>query len=332
MAAVQLSQTFYDAMGKNRWRSILLFTLFPVMLLAILYLGSFILASYSGNPSTDVVTETGNLFFSLSPWVIGGSVLWMIIMIFSGKNMILSLAGAHPIQKSDAPDLYRMVENLAIRTGIKTPAVYIIEDDSLNAFSTGYSPDHAAVTVTRGILTRLTAPEMEAVLAHEFGHIINRDTRTMLIAITMTGIIQLIADMILRSMWFSGMGRGGRRRGEGDSGALILVAIIAVWVIGFIGAILVQLGISRKREYLADAESAYLTRDPQHLISALQKITADPRVEQLDGKSSIAALCIANPLQEGDDERRSLLDSLQGLFSTHPATKDRITELKRMMP
>lgn len=326
MADTTLSQTFYDAMSKNRWRTVFLFALFPAMLLAIVYLGSFILAAYSGPGTEDIATRAGDLFFAISPWVIGGSILWMIIMVMSGKNMILSLSGAHPIQKSDAPGLYRIVENLAIRTGIKTPQVYIMEDDSLNAFATGYSPDKAAVTVTRGILKKLTASELEAVLAHEFGHIINRDTRTMLVAITMTGIIQLIADIILRSLWFSGS-RGGRRRGDGESGAIVFLAILAVWIIGFIGAILVQLGISRKREFLADAESAYLTRNPEGLISALEKITDDPRVEQLDGKRSIAALCIADPLEAGN---QSFLDSLQSVFSTHPSTKNRIAELRSM--
>lgn len=324
MAAPKLSQTFYNAIAKNRWRTIFLFALFPAMLLTILYLGSYILAAYGGS-GDDMTTQAGDLFFTLSPWIIGGSILWMIIMVFNGKNMILSLSGAHPIQKSDSPELYRIIENLAIRTGIKTPQVFVMEDDSLNAFATGYSPDKAAVTVTRGILKKLSPTELEAVLAHEFGHILHRDTRTMLVAITMTGIIQLIADMILRSLWFSGHARGGRRRG--NSGAIVFLAIIAVWVIGCIGAILVQLSISRKRELLADAESAYLTRNPQSLITALEKITADPRVEQLDGKRSIAALCIADPLEAGN---QSLLDSLQSLFSTHPSTKDRIKELRKM--
>lgn len=328
MADPQLTQTFYNAMSKNRWRTAFLFSLFPVMLLTIVYLGSYIVATYSESGYSDVTTQTGDLFFALSPWVIGGATLWTIIMILSGKNMILSFSGAHPLQQSDAPELFRIVDNLAIRTGIKTPQVYIMEDNSLNAFATGYSPDKSAVIVTRGILKKLSSPELEAVLAHEFGHILNRDTRTMLVAITVTGIIQLIADLILRSLWFSGRARGGRREAHDQSGVIVFFAIGAVWIIGCIGAILVQLGISRKREYLADAESVYLTRNPQSLITALEKITADPRVEQLDGQRSIAALCIADPLEEGN---RSLLDVLQGLFSTHPSTKKRIAELRSMM-
>jgi heat shock protein HtpX len=327
MAAPALSQTFYDAMGKNRWRTALLFSLFPPMMLAILYLGSYLAAAYGMAGPGDTMTQAGDLFFTWSPWIILGSVVWMLVMVLGGKRMILSLSGAKPIKKADAPELYRLVENLAIRTGIKTPEVYIMEDDSMNAFATGFSPDKAAVTVTRGLLNKLQPSELEAVLAHEFGHILNRDIRVMLIAITLVGIIQLLADVILRSLWYSGRRRSSNDRN--DNGGLVLLAILAVWIIGFIGSILVQLGISRRREYLADAESAYLTRNPSGLISALQKITSDPRVEQLDGKRSIAALCIADPLEDGAGKRH-FLDSLQGLFSIHSSTKDRIAELQRM--
>ncbi len=326
----ELATTFYGAMSKNRWRTVFLFALFPVMILLVVYLAILILTVSSGNGyGGDVTTQTVDMFFAVSPWVIGLSVLWMVIMVLSGKNMILSLSGAKPIEKKDAPELYRIVENLAIRTGIKTPSVYIINDPGMNAFATGYSPDNAAVTVTRGILERLSPSELESVLAHEFGHILNRDTRVMLIAITLVGILQLMADLVLRSLWFGGLrGRGRNREGGGESGLIILAAIIVIWLIGFVGSVLVQLGISRKREFLADAESAYLTRNPEGLITALQKITSDPHVDELRGKRSIAALCIADPLEE---DKQSFLDSLQGLFSTHPSTKKRIEELRRMM-
>lgn len=328
MAEPQFSQTFYDAKSKNRWRTAALFALFPAMLLCILYLGSFIAAAYGVAGEGDAVTQSVDLFFRFSPWVIVGSTLWMIAMVFGGKNMILSLSQAKPIEKAQAPELYRLVENLAIRTGIKTPEVYIMEDESLNAFATGFSPNKAAVTVTRGLLNKLTPAELEGVLAHEFGHIINRDIRVMLVAITMVGIIQLLADMILRSFWY--MGHGRRSNDRDNNGGLVVLAIILVWVIGFVGAILVQLGISRKREYLADAESAYLTRNPSALASALEKIAGDPRVEQLDGKRSIAQLCIADPLEDKEKNRASFLETMQGLFSTHPATKKRVEELRRM--
>ncbi len=330
MISEQLPQTFYDAKAKNRWRTAMLMLLFPAMILTITYLGIVIMQAYGGS-GPDPLGSSVDAFFAVSPFVIVGTALWTILMLFRGKNMVLRMAGARPIAKADAPEVYRIVENLAIRTGIKTPAVYIIEDESLNAFATGYSPDKAVVAVTRGIMGKLTKEELEAVLAHEFGHILNRDIRVMLIAVTLVGILQLMSDMILRGVWYGGRSRRSNSDGKNNGGGgIIILAIIAVWLIGFIGSVLVQLGISRKREFLADAESAYLTRNPEALMTALQKISSDARVEVLDGKRSIAALCIEDPL-ENKASRSSLLDSLQGLFSTHPSTKHRIEELRRMM-
>ncbi len=140
MNSERLPQTFYDAKAKNRWRTAMLMLLFPVMILFITYLGIMILQIYGGSGS-DPLGSSVDAFFAVSPFVIGGTVLWTILMILRGKNMVLKMAGAKPIAKADAPEVYRIVENLAIRTGIKTPAVYIIEDESLNAFATGYSPD-----------------------------------------------------------------------------------------------------------------------------------------------------------------------------------------------
>lgn len=334
MAIPEFAQTFYEARSKNRWRTLLLFALFPAMLLALTYLGILIATLAGSGEGADPVLaamQAGDAFFAFSPFVIGGATLWTALMVLGGgKSMVLSMAGAKPVTKQQHPELYRMVENLAIQTGIKTPQVYVIEDESMNAFATGFSPDRAAVTVTTGILKRLDPPELQAVLAHEFGHILNRDIRVMLVAITLVGILQLMADLILRGIWRSSgrvrVGSSDRKNG-GGAGLVIVLAIVAVWLIGFIGGTLVQLGISRKREFLADAESAALTRNPLSLASALRKISTDARVEVLDGKRSIAALCISDPLEQG---KLSLLDSLQGLFATHPKTEARIAELERM--
>lgn len=322
----ELSHTFYDAIAKNRWRTAFLFALFPAMMLTIVYLGSLITTLYASNlPVDQAFVAAGDLFFQFTPWVIVGSAVWILLMMLGGKNMVLSMAGAKLISKAEAPDLYRMVENLAIRTGMPTPQVYIIEDESMNAFATGFSPQSAVVAVTRGILRQLDKDELEAVLAHEFGHIICRDTRTMLIAITMVGVLQLLADMILRSMWYAG--RSKRSNEKNGAGGIIMLAAIAIWLIGFVGSVLVQLGISRRREFNADAQSAQLTRNPAGLISALQKISTDARVEVLDGKRSIAMLCIADPLE---GEKHSFLETIQSLFRTHPSTKRRIEELRGM--
>lgn len=319
-----MAVTTYDILRKNRWRTAWLLLLFPAMLATITFLGVLI-TSLSVTPETDqAIIVAGDMFFTIVPWVTVGSIVWMIIAVLSGKKMILGFAGAKPIEKRDNPELYRTVENLAIQTGIPTPKMYIIEDDSLNAFATGYSPQSGVVAITRGLLNKLSNAELEAVMAHEFGHILHRDTRVMLVAVTMVGIIQLVSELILRSFFYRSIGE--RDRDNGKAAGIILIAMIAIWLIGFLGAIFVQMGISRKREYMADAQSAHLTRHPDSLISALQKIAADPRVEVLDGKRSIAAMCIADPLER----KRNFFEKLNGLFASHPHMADRIQMLQQM--
>src|SRR3989338_5431837 len=308
------SRTTYEALAANRWRSLWLLMLFPAMLATIVLIGILVVVAAEQGVTDQSINRIGELFFGVIPFVIVGATLWIIIALLTGKRMVLSFAGAKPIKKAEAPELYRLVENLAIQTGIPTPTIYIIEDQSLNAFATGYKPEGAVVAVTRGILERLEKPELAAVLAHEFGHILHRD-------------IQLISELILRGL-FHGMygGRSDRKSGAGAAG-IIFLAAVAIWLIGFLGAMFVQLGLSRRREFMADTESAHLTRHPESLINALQKIAADPRVEVLDGKRSIAAMCIADPLEN----KRNLLENLQGLFSTHPRVQDRIRALQALV-
>jgi len=255
-------------------------------------------------------------------------VVWITIALAFGKHMILAFSGANPIEKRDNPELFRTVENLAIRTGIPTPNIYIIEDESMNAFATGFSPTDSAVAITTGLLKKLDKNELEAVMAHEFGHILHRDIRIMLIAVTMVGIIQLLAEVILRVVFqnIRAFSNGDEKKDSGQIIFVMIAAAVVIWLISFLGAIFVQMGISRKRELMADAQSANLTRNPTALISALQKISTDARVEILDGKRSIAAMCIADPLET----KSSFFDSLSGLFSSHPPVQERIEALQGM--
>ena len=321
--AVDLPPTCYEVMARNRWRTLLLFALFPIMLAAMTMLGSLALAIVESDGAGGAIGPSAlQNFLAISPVVGAVGTMWIGITLVSGKRMVLAFAGAKPIAKRDAPELYRIVENLAIRTGITMPALYVIDDPSLNAFATGYSPNRAAVAVTKGILEKLEKPELEAVLAHEFGHILSRDTRVMLIAIAMVGILQMLSEIVIRGIFHGSRGSRDRK----DGGPVLLLIAIGVWLIGSVCAVLVQMGISRKREYLADAQSAYLTRDPLSLAAALAKISADPRVEVLDGKRTAVALCIADPLEE----KQSFVDGMLGLFSTHPPVKDRIALLRGM--
>lgn len=306
-----------------------LFMLFPAMLFTITFLAIFAIAFFGTEDWVLASYEAGNMFFNVIPFVTIGATIWALISIFFGQKMILGFAGAKSIEKKDAPELYRIVENLAIRTGIPTPKIAIIEDQSMNAFATGFSPNNASVAITRGLLEKLNKKEVEAVMAHEMGHILHRDIRIMLIAVTMVGIIQLVAELIFRIVFrnLGAFGKGkGSKKGGGAAILVIIAAAVVIWLISIFGALFVQMGISRKREYMADAESANLTRDPLALASALEKITADSRVEVLDGKRSIAAMCIADPL----DQKQSFMEKLSGFFASHPPAKDRIALLRSM--
>lgn len=321
-------ETTYTALARNRWRTLWLLMLFPAMIATITYLASLAVGLTNSENLEHGLIVGSTFFVGVIPFVSAGALVWTLIAITAGKRMVLSFAGAKKVRKIDAPELYRTVENLAIQTGVPTPEIYLIEDESMNAFATGYAPSRAAVAITRGLLGKLEKPELEAVMAHELGHILHRDTRVMLIAVTMVGIIQILSELILRGV-FRTMHISGRddRKGGGGAIAIAFLIVIAVWIIGALGAVFVQMGISRRREYMADAQSVHLTRHPDALISALQKISGDARVEVLDGKRSIAAMCIIDPLGQG---KHGLFDALEGLFASHPPMAKRIAALQSL--
>jgi heat shock protein HtpX len=227
------------------------------------------------------------------------------------------MAGAHEVQKRDAPELYRIVENLAITAGLPVPKVYIIDDPSPNAFATGRDPQHAVVAVTSGLLQTLEKPELQGVIAHELSHVGNYDIRFMALVVALVAIVAVISDLFLRfGFWM----RNDRERGEAN-GLFMILGIVGA-ILAPIVAVMMQLAISRRREYLADASGALLTRYPEGLASALQKIDAAPR-GLARANSATAPLYIANPLK-GRGEW------LGRLFSTHPPIADRVAKLREM--
>lgn len=242
-----------------------------------------------------------------------GALLYTLITYYSGAKMALALNGAKEIQKQDNPRLWRIVENLAITDGLPMPKVYVIDDPALNAFATGRDPKHAAVTATSGILNALTDTELEGVIAHELGHVKNYDIRVSMVAFALTAVISLIADIILRLTWFRGDDR------ENNNQLVIVFGLVAA-ILAPLVATLIQLAISRQREYLADATGALTTRYPEGLASALEKVGAGGSTMQRQNTST-AHLFFANPLKKG---------SLAGLFSTHPPIEDRIARLRSM--
>lgn len=266
---------------------------------------------------------------------LGGSPLSYagFALIFSGlmslgsyyysDKMVLATTGAIPVTEKDYPELYHIVENLAIGDGVPTPKIYIIPDPSPNAFATGRDPKHAAVAVTQGLLQRLNKTELEGVIAHELSHVKNYDTRLMAITAILVGFVSILADMFTRNLWWGGFRRNDEERNsQGQVFFLILGIVFAV--LSPIAATLIQLAISRKREFLADASGVLLTRYPEGLASALEKIAADPRPVQ-SASTATAHLFIENPFK--NDKARSWLASL---FSTHPPIEERIKILRSM--
>ena len=248
--------------------------------------------------------------------------IYAAVSYYASASVALAVSSAHEVTKEQEPDLYRVVENLAIGSGLPMPKVHVIEDSAPNAFATGRDPMHASVTATRGLLDKLEHNELEAVIAHEISHVGNYDIRVMTITVVLVGLVALLADLFMRWTWFG----AGRRRSNDDRGGqaqlLIFGIAIAFALLAPIAAQLIQLAISRRREYLADASGALLCRNPDALARALEKISADPEPLEAANKAT-AHLYFTNPLKE----HQSFLNNL---FSTHPPVEERIRLLRAM--
>lgn len=243
---------------------------------------------------------------------IGAVLIYAFIQYFAAGKLAVAMMGAREIQKSDNPRLYRIVENLAITTGMQTPKVYIIDDPAPNAFATGRDPRHAVVGATTGLLEIMDDRELTAVMAHEIGHVQNYDIRVSTIAFGLVSAIGLLADIALRMVFYGGGNRNN------NNGLVMIYAFVAA-IVAFFIARLVQATISRQREYLADASGAMTTRDPEGLASALAKLGQYGRPMQKESTST-ANLFMSNPLQPGFFSK---------LFSTHPPLEDRIARLQK---
>lgn len=240
-----------------------------------------------------------------------GATIYALFTYYAGSKMALAVNRAKEIQKRDNVRLWRMVENLAITEGLPMPKVYIMDDPALNAFATGRDPKHAAVCVTTGLLDTLDDQELQGVLAHELSHIKNYDIRVSMIAFALTAVISLLADLILHWFWF---------RDNENNNPMFFVAGLVAAILAPIIATMIQLAISRQREYLADASGALATRYPEGLASALEKIGRTSSTMRVQNTST-AHLFFANPLKKG---------ALAGLFSTHPPIDERVARLRRM--
>lgn len=249
---------------------------------------------------------------SLLPWIIGGALIYTIIQYFLAGRLAMTMSGAHEIQKRDNPRLWRIVENLAITEGLPMPRVFIIDDPAPNAMATGRNPKVAMVAATSGILDLMNDRELTAVMAHELGHVKNYDIRVSMIAFGLASVIGIISDIGVRMLWF-----GGDNRREGQSPVTLIIGLVVI-ILAPIVAMMIQMAISRQREYLADATSAMATRDPEAMVSALEKLGTASRPMQRQSTST-AHLFFSNPLKPGTIAR---------LFSTHPPLEKRIERIR----
>ncbi len=296
--------SIYEAASANRWRTLLLIAVFTALVAVLAYFVGEYFAPGGGLAA---------LPFALA--ISGGSAL---VSYFAGDKLILAQSQARELGPDEERKLRDVVESLALGLGIPTPKIYVIEDSAPNAFATGRDPQHASIAVTRGLLDKLDRTELEGVIAHELSHVGNRDIRVMVLVVVLVGTVALLADWMWRSMFW---GRG-RDRDRGGGGAIIAVIAIALAVLTPIIATLIQLAVSRQREYLADASGALLTRYPPGLASALRKIAADKEPLEVANKAT-AALYIANPLKDAP----AFFDHL---FDTHPPIEERIKRLEAM--
>jgi len=300
----------------NNTRSILLLAAFPVLMIFIIYGLQLVLMGFGFLPGTG--RGLGDDMALAASWL-GGTIplafvvagIWFAISYFGSQTMIDMMTGARKVERKSEPDLYNLVENLAISRGLRTPTLRVIDNDSLNAFATGLHEGQYSITVTRGLVAALTRDELEAVLAHELTHVINKDVRTMVIASIFAGIISVIAELVFRGLIYS---RGGGKRDNKNALPLILIGL-AFAAVGFALAIVIRMMLSRTREFVADAGAVELTKNPDAMISALRKV---------EGRSSL----------KGPDELQQLfLDNqpdgvgLEGLFASHPPIQKRIDAL-----
>lgn len=295
----------YDEISSNKRKSMLLISLFFIVIGLLGY--SFGL--YIGNVFVGV-------FYGVAI-----SVFVILVGYYAGDNAILSMSHAAPADRKKYPYLVNTVEGLTIAAGIPTPKIYMIDDSAINAFATGRDPEHASVTVTTGAIQRLNRTELEGVIAHEISHIKNFDIRFMLLVVILVGVIAMLSDIFLRSMFY-GRGRRNSRSGGGGAAVVILIGIVLAILAPLI-AQLIKFAVSRKREFLADASGALLTRHPKGLADALRKIKNDkePLVEAAN--KATAHLFIENPL-------RTFGGRINHLFSTHPDINERIKRLEEM--
>ncbi len=295
----------YDQISQNKRNSWLLVVVITIFLVALGYL----IGEYWGRGY-----GYGGIVFALVIALISG-----LVSYYGGAGMILAMSRAKRIEKKDHPQLFNVIDELAISAGVPMPAIYIIDDTAPNAFATGRDPEHASVAITTGLLSKLSRDELQGVMAHELSHVQNRDILFSMMVGIMVGSIVLISDFFVRSVIWGGR---GRKKGGGKGSAPLILIGLLLAILAPVFAKMLQLAVSRQREYLADASAALITRYPEGLASALEKISGDKEVLEVANRAT-QHLYIVNPIKPFEKRAKSL-------FSTHPPIEERIARLRAM--
>ena len=306
----------YSHIQSNRRRSIALLIGLFFLIYLMVYAGALAAEALSVNADSDVLMQLAwTDFLHAAPWATIGTALWVVIAYYFHQNMIDALTGGREVTRAEEPRLYNILENLCISRGITMPKLKVMESDALNAFATGMSPKQYSITVTTGLINRLNDAEIESVLGHELTHIRNGDVRMMVIAVIIAGVVSFFAELVFRLWFYNGFSFRSRSddRRSGGAAFAILIAVAFIAVAYFLSFV-IRLALSRSREFLADAGSVELTKNPDAMISALRKI--EGRGELPDATSAVMEMCIDNPRQ-GFGE----------LFDTHPSVDSRVAAL-----
>jgi len=311
----------YTYIRSNKRRSIALLIGLFFLVYVLVFAGALLAEALSINAPIDYLIQAAEYdFIKAAPWATGGTLVWIVIAYYFHQSMIDAVTGAEQVTRGHEPRLYNLLENLCISRGIPMPTLRVAEDPALNAFSTGLTEKQYSITVMRGLMNALDDAELEAVLGHELTHIRNGDVQMMVIAVVIAGVISFFGEMVFRlffqASFYGGFG-GFRRRGsdrEGGGAGLAMLIGLALIIVSWILSVVVQLALSRQREYLADAGSVELTKNPDAMITALRKI--ENRGELTHATSAVMELCVDNP-REG----------FSNIFDTHPSVEDRVAAL-----
>ncbi|MHB8886410.1 MAG: M48 family metallopeptidase [Methylovirgula sp.] len=315
----------YTQIRQNRLYSVFLLAGFVLLLQALVYAFALVVSAGEGGSLAQIMAASLHVYARLWPFAMAGAALWFVIAFSFHQVLIDQATGAASVTRAEAPKLYNSLENLCISRGLPMPALKIIETDGLNAFAAGLHDRNYSIAVTRGLVERLDDAELEAVLGHELTHIRNRDTQLLVVALIFAGIFSFVGQLIFNNWYFPmGFGSGRRssdsdsdRRSSGGGAAIAIVIAIAIIAISWGLAVLIRFALSRRREYLADAGSVELTKNPDAMISALRKIEVAPQIPQ--ASTHMSAFFIESPAMAPE----------RSWFSTHPSIDSRIAALVR---